>query len=182
MKSLTFITGNPNKAAQLGKYLSFEVQHAKLDIPEIQSLILEEVATEKAKAAFAELGTPVLVEDTALTFLALKGLPGTFVKWFLESVGNQGMTDMLKSYDERRAVAETCFALCDETGVNLFLGECRGSVPVSPRGEGFGWNPIFVPEGETLTWAEMTPEQTVKTSMRRRAIEKLQAYLEKNYV
>ena len=84
MKSLTFITGNPNKADQLSRYLSFPVEHVKLDIPEIQSLDLEEVATEKAKAAYAVLGTPVLVEDTSLTFVALSGLPGTLIKWFLD--------------------------------------------------------------------------------------------------
>ncbi len=83
-KKLTFITGNKNKAEQLSQYLSFPVSHFKLEIDEIQSLDLEEVATKKAKAAYVILGTPVLVEDTALTFEALGKLPGTLVKWFLE--------------------------------------------------------------------------------------------------
>lgn len=68
MKSLTFITGNAEKAKQLGQYLCFDVNHARLDIPEIQSLDLEEVATKKAKSAYSILQTAVLVEDTALTF------------------------------------------------------------------------------------------------------------------
>ena len=182
MKSLTFITGNPNKADQLSRYLSFPVEHAKLDISEIQSLNLKEVATEKAKVAYAILGTPVLVEDTALTFKALNKLPGTLIKWFFESVGNEGLCKMLLGYDSRAAIAETCFALCDENGPQLFQGECIGSVSDYPRGDSdFGWNPVFIPEGEELTWAEMTPEQSALTSMRKKAIEKLQKYLEEHY-
>jgi inosine/xanthosine triphosphate pyrophosphatase family protein len=57
MKSLTFITGNASKAAQLGQYLQLSIAHTKLDIPEIQSLDLEEVATAKACTAFGMLGS-----------------------------------------------------------------------------------------------------------------------------
>jgi len=182
MKSLTFITGNAEKAEQLGKYLSFEVGHTKLDIPEIQSLNLEEVATEKAKAAYAILGTPVLVEDTALTFKALNKLPGTLVRWFFESIGNEGLSRLLDSYDNRDATAETCFALCDETGVHLFRNFINGTVADEPKGDrGYGWNPVFIPEGCSETYAEMSSEEQSKHSMRRLAVEQLQKYLEANY-
>jgi len=182
MKSLTFVTGNANKADQLGRYLSFPVSHIKLDIPEIQSLDLEKVASEKAKSAYVMLGSPVLVEDTALTFESLNGLPGTLVKWFFESVGNKGLCKMLDGYQSRAAKAETCFALCDETGLHLFKSAYEGSVPDFPRGDmDFGWNPIFIPEGADLTWAEMDLEQSAATSMRRRAIEKLAIFLEEKY-
>lgn len=182
MKSLTFITGNAGKADQLSRYLNFAVAHAKLDIEEIQSLDLEKVATEKAKAAYAILGTPVLVEDTALSFEALGRLPSTLVKWFFEEVGNDGIANLLSEKQNRNAIAETCFALCDESGVHLFKGARKGTVSPSPRGlNGFGWNAIFIPEGESLTWAEMDNDQQSKTSMRRLAIEKLQVHLEACY-
>ncbi len=182
MKSLTFITGNTNKTEQLSRYLAFPVEHTSLDIPEIQSLDVEEVATEKAKAAYQLLGTPVLVEDSALTFEALNGLPGTLIKWFLESLGTEGLTKLLLGYENRAATAQTCFALCDETGVHLFRGTRKGRVSDSPKGETkFGWNPIFIPEGNELTWAEMDFAQQSETSMRRLAIEKLQEYLEAHY-
>ena len=182
MKSLTFITGNAGKAEQLSRYLEFPVVHAKLNIEEIQSLDLEQVASEKAKAAYAVLGTPVLVEDTALTIAAMGRLPGTLVKWFFEEIGNEGITNLLKENQNRNAIAETCFALCDESGIHLFKGARKGTVSRSPRGlNGFGWNAVFIPEGESLTWAEMDNEQQSKTSMRRLAIEKLQVYLIANY-
>ena len=181
MKNLTFITGNAKKAEQLSYYLSYRVAHQKLDIPEIQSLNVEEVATEKAKAAYALLGTPVLVEDTALTFDALNGLPGPLIKWFLESLGNDGLVALLAQTTNRNAIAETCFAICDENGVQLFAGSRKGTVALAPRGiTDFGWNPIFIPEGCEKTWAEMDREEQSKTSMRRLAIEKLQHYLEEH--
>ena len=89
---------------------------------------------------------------------------------------------MLLGYENRAAIAETCFALCDETGVYLFKGACTGSIADVPRGhQDFGWSPIFIPEGCEQTWGEMEFEQQASASMRRLAIEKLHAYLEVHY-
>ena len=63
MESITFITGNPAKAEQLSRHLDLPVEHHRLDLPEIQSLDLQEIAEEKARAAFQLLGGVVL-EDT----------------------------------------------------------------------------------------------------------------------
>ncbi len=182
MKSLTFITGNVSKAAQLGQYLQIPINHTKLDISEIQSLDLEEVATAKACAAYAMLGSAVLVEDTALTFEALNGLPGPLVKWFLESLGNDGLARLLQGQSNRCALAETCFALCDENGVRIFRSSRAGTIAETSKGAaGFGWDPLFIPEGSSLTWAEMNAEQQEATSLRKDAIIQLRAYLEVDY-
>lgn len=182
MKRITFITGNAEKAAQLSRHLEYEVDHKKLDVHEIQSLDLEEVATHKAQEAYKLMGSPVLVEDTALTFKALGSLPGPLIKWFLESLGNDGMAKLLDGYEDRSVVAEVCFALCDENGVKVFNGETEGTVAPEPRGEkGFGWDPIFIPKGYELTWGEMDVDQQKETSMRRIALKKLQSYLEEGY-
>lgn len=185
MMPLTFITGNQAKADQLSRYLDFEVRHQKLDIPEIQSLDLEEVAIAKAREAYRQLGTPVLVEDTSLIFTALGTLPGPLVKWFYESLGNDGMTELLSGYPDRSAVAKVCFAFCDERAedapnreVKTFWAEKKGTIAKTTSGKmGFGWDPIFIPEGYTQTWGEMTNEMQDKTSVRKDALEKLQRYL-----
>lgn len=182
MKSLTFITGNAEKAAQLGIHLAFEVEHKKLDLSEIQSLDLEEVAIDKARRAYEILGTPVLIEDTALTFTALGSLPGPLIKWFLASLGNEGLSKILDGYDNRSAKAEVCFALHDESGQRLFKSSVNGTIATAPRGErGFGWDPIFIPDGYGQTWGEMNADQQRNTSLRREALLKLQDYLEANY-
>jgi len=181
MKSLTFITGNAEKVAQLSRHFSLPIDHQKLDVPEIQSSDVREVASHKAIKAYEMLGSPVLVEDTSLTFNAFEKLPGPFVKWFLESVGKEGMTRMLDGFDDRSAIAEVCFAVCDESGVHLFDGMTEGSIAERPRGNtGFGWDPVFIPNGYTETWGQMTHEQQHVTSMRRIALQKLQSYIEAN--
>lgn len=179
MTRLTFITGNPEKAAQLGRHLEYEVEHKKLDIHEIQSLDLEEVATHKAQEAFRIVKAPVLVEDTSLVFHALGSLPGPLIKWFLTSLGNEGIAQLLSGYDDHSATAEVCFAYCDEEGIRLFKGDTEGAIASTPRGEkGFGWDPVFIPKGYMQTWGEMNIDQQSETSMRRIALRKLQDYLE----
>ena len=178
MESLTFITGNVEKAKQLGIHLNYPVQHQKLDVPEIQSFDLEEIAIHKAQAAYNQVKSPVLVEDTALTFSALGALPGPFIKWFLEALDNDGLVQLLTGRSDRTAVAQVCFALCDGVTTEIFHGEAHGSIALEPRGErGFGWDPIFIPDGCDLTWGETDPETQKETSMRRIALSTLQDYL-----
>ena len=180
MKNLTFITGNQHKTEELENYLGITVTAKKLDIPEIQSLDLEEVAKAKAQAAYLLLGTPVLVEDTALTFIALGKLPGPLIKHFLETIGNEGLIKILSGYEDRKAVAETCFAFADEKGIKTFRASTSGTVALSPCGEmGFGWDAIFIPERASKTWAEMTMAEKQTDSMRAQALDKLKEYLAK---
>jgi len=180
MKEITFITGNQNKVSELENYLNISILQRKLDLPEIQSLSLEEVATMKAKTAYDILGTPVLVEDSSLVLKALGKLPGPFIKYFLESIQSEGLVKILNVFDNREAVAEACFALADENGVRVFLGQTEGLISMEPKGEGgFGFDNIFIPKGDTQTWAEMKLAQKQKTSMRARALDKLKGYLQK---
>src|ERR1035437_5832135 len=178
MESITFITGNPAKAEQLSRHLDLPVEHHRLDLPEIQSLNLREIAEEKARAAFQALGTSVLVEDTSLTFTALGRLPGPLIKWFLKELGNEGLTRLLDGYKDRSCLAEVIFALYDGKEMRTFSGECLGHIAPRPLGEeGFGWDPIFIPEGHERTWGVMSAEEQKQTSMRRRALKKLESAL-----
>lgn len=178
-KPLTFITGNQAKAKYLSDYFHTPVEHKKLDLPEIQSLDLREVVEDKAKRAYEILGAPVLVEDVSVTFHALKRLPGPLIKWFLETLGNEGLCRLLDGYPDRSARAEVMYGYCDEAGIRTFHGVVEGHIAKEPRGEtNFGWDPVFIPNGETEhTWAEMTGDEKHATSMRKIALEKLAAYL-----
>lgn len=180
---LTFITGNEAKAKYLADYFHIPLPHKKLDLPEIQSLDLREVVEDKARRAYAILGTPVLVEDVSVTFHALKKLPGPLIKWFLETLGNEGLCKLLDGYDDRSARAEVMFAYCDGEDVEVFHGSVEGTVAQNPRGDTkFGWDPVFIPAGHTeTTWAEMTGDEKHATSMRKPALEQLAAYLTKKH-
>jgi len=177
-RTLTFVTGNAAKAEQLERHLEYPVTHKKLDLIEIQSLDLKVVVEHKAKEAFKHIQGPVLVEDTALTFCAFGRLPGPLIKWFLAEFGNGGLCKLLDGYDNRAASAEVCFGFFDGEELKFFEGRMNGSIANSPKGEsGFGWDPIFIPEGCTKTWGEMTSEEQKDTSMRRIALRKLEVFL-----
>lgn len=180
MEKLTFITGNAAKAKYLADYFHLPVESTKLDLVEIQSLDLGQVVEDKARRAYEIVKSPVLVEDVSLAFNGLKGLPGPLIKWFLEALGNEGLCRLLDGYDNRIARAEVQFALCDENGVHTFSGAIDGCIAEGPRGEmGFGWDPIFIPNGYDKTWAEMTDDEKHTTSMRKIALEKLSEFLNK---
>lgn len=165
MTKVTFITGNQGKADFLARHLGHPLEHRKLDLDEIQSLDLEEVTAHKAKQAFEMVGSPVLVEDVALEFAALGGLPGPFVKWFEKMLGLSGMCKLLG--DNRRAVAKVCFAYCDKNGTRFFHGELHGRIAQNPKGSnGFGFDPIFIPDTSDKRLAEMTDEELKKYSLR----------------
>jgi XTP/dITP diphosphohydrolase len=121
----------------------------------------------------------VLVEDSGLVIGAWNGLPGAFTKWFLSSVGNEGILVMLSDAEDRSATAVCAVAVAGAGGnVNVFVGEVRGTVADQPRGErGFGWDPIFVPEGQDLTYAEMG-EAKNRDSHRARAFRRVRRWLE----
>ncbi len=175
---MTFITGNAGKAKYLSDYFHAPIEHRKLDLVEIQSLDLEEIVRDKAERAFTIVNGPVLVEDVSLGFTAMSGLPGPLIKWFLESLSNEGLCRLLDSYKDRSATARVMFAICDGSGVHTFGGSRKGSIADAPRGEmGFGWDPIFIPDGYTKTWAEMTDDEKHATSMRKIALKKMTKFL-----
>lgn len=157
---VVFITSNEHKRREAARILGFELEAAALDLPEVQALDVEEVAAAKALAAYRALGSPprpVLVEDSGLVVEAWNGLPGALTKWFVKSVGHEGILRMLAPDQGRKARAVCAVAVADGPGsVHVFRGEVAGTLAGAPRGaSGFGWDPIFVPDGSTLTYAEM---------------------------
>jgi non-canonical purine NTP pyrophosphatase (RdgB/HAM1 family) len=181
MVRAVFVTSNEHKRREVEGILGFELERAAPSVPEVQALDFAEVAARKARSAYEILGGPpypVLVEDSGLVIGAWNGLPGALTKWFLSSVGNEGLLRMLCGGD-RRARAVCAVAVADRSGeVRVFRGEVEGSVAPEPRGEGgFGWDPIFVPEGSGLTYAQMG-EAKKEDSHRARAFRQVRGWLE----
>ncbi|XP_074174385.1 inosine triphosphate pyrophosphatase isoform X3 [Rhinolophus sinicus] len=122
---------------------------------------------------------PVLVEDTCLCFNALGGLPGPYIKWFLEKLKPEGLHQLLAGFEDKSAYALCTFAL--STGdpsepVRLFRGRTSGQIVV-PRGcRDFGWDPCFQPDGYEQTYAEMPKAEKNAISHRFRALRELQEY------
>jgi non-canonical purine NTP pyrophosphatase (RdgB/HAM1 family) len=165
--NVTFITGNQDKADFLAKFLRLPIKHHKLSLDEIQSLDIYEVTKHKARQAYDIIKSPVLVEDIGLHFNVLGRLPGAFTKFFIDEIGNEGLCRMLDGYNDRSATAEICYGYYDGERMKAFGGKIKGKIADKPRGGGgFGWNPIFIPEGSDKTYAEMNDEETEKYSIR----------------
>lgn len=178
MKSIVFITGNLNKVKYTSKFTNYQFEHKKLDLDEIQSLDILKVVEHKVKQAYKIIKAPVLVEDTSLTFHALNGLPGTFIKFFVDNAGNEGMCRMLDSFNDKTATASVCFGLYDGKEFNTFMGITEGKISLKPKGtNGFGWNPIFIPEGFNKTVAQLTDEEFEPINPRKKALMKLEKFL-----
>lgn len=177
MTNITFITGNQSKADYLAKYLGFPVSHQKVDLEEIQSLDLKEIVDHKVRQAYDVVKAPVLVEDVALEFSALGRFPGAFIKFLVDEVPFETICRMLDGLS-RDAIARCVFGYYDGSEVKLFEGSLRGVIADQPAGEsGFGWDKIFIPEGYTVTRAELSEDDDRKTYMTIKPFAELKGYL-----
>lgn len=176
---LTFVTSNPHKVHEAAGILGLELDHHPLDLDEIQSLDVAEVARHKARQAFAALGRPVLVEDTALELDALGGFPGPLVRWLLGAVGAAGICTLVSAFPERGASARCVVCAADGEQVIVGEGVVPGRIVDTPRGGGgFGWDSAFAPdEAGGLTYAEMDDEAKNRISHRQRALSALRQRL-----
>ncbi len=180
---ISFVTSNPGKAREASHFLGRPVHAVPLDLPEIQSPDFAEVARAKALAAVAAVGEAVLVEDSGLEVAAWGGFPGPMTKWIIAGpLGPAGLSRMLDPFPDRSAAAVSALALAKPgdrpENVLVAVGRRAGTIAEEPRGDrGFGWDVIFVPEGETRTWAEMTEDEKNCDSHRARAFAALREAL-----
>jgi non-canonical purine NTP pyrophosphatase (RdgB/HAM1 family) len=173
-----FITGNQGKLAEAQSIIP-GVKNIELDLPEIQALDPQEVVAEKLKEAIKTKKGEFFIEDVSLHIECLNGFPGPLIKWMLKAMGNQGIYDIVSKYENHNALGRAVIGYTDGKEMRFFTGELRGKI-VEPRGAGgFGWDPIFQPDGYNKTLAEMNLEEKNKLSMRKAALMKMADYLKK---
>jgi non-canonical purine NTP pyrophosphatase (RdgB/HAM1 family) len=157
LSKATLVTGNPGKLEEARRLCGVEMKASTLDLPEVQSLAIEEVLRAKAHTAFGQLQTPIVVDETGLELAALNGFPGCLVKWMLEAVGADGVARTAHSLGDPRATARCALLYFDGRQEVLAEGTTAGSLVMPPRGTGgFAWDPIFRPDGYELTFAELS--------------------------
>lgn len=179
-RTIYFATTNDKKIEEAKRILNTEVLGTGLEIDEVQSLDKVYVAKKKAEAYHKELKSETLVEDVSLEFDAIGPLPGTYINDFWKTLGADGMCSLIPEGASRAATAYTTLVFIDQKGkYHEFIGEMKGEIARSPRGEnGFGWDPIFIPDGYDKTLAELTDEEKDNVSMRAKAFKKLAEYLD----
>lgn len=175
---LTFITGNAGKFKELAAIIPGLTQ-LKVDLDEIQSLHPRTIIEHKLNQAAQNHDSAFIVEDTSLVFSCLGELPGALIRWFEDSLGNNRLADLVHRYDDHTAIACSTIGYRDQTGgLHYFTGQIKGVI-VQPRGtvNPFGWNTIFMPDGSSETFAEMSLETKNTMSMRGQAARQLLAFL-----
>lgn len=170
LPAFTLVTGNPGKLAEARRILGFAVSSVAIDLPEIQSLDIAEVLRAKAEEAWRQLGVPLVVDETGLDLAALSGFPGPLVKWMLDAIGPEGIARVGLALGDSRATARCALLYRDAERTVLAEGETSGCLVLPARGgEGFGWDPVFQPEGEALTYGELPAEVKDRIGHRGRA-------------
>ncbi len=172
------VTGNPGKLAEARRLAGRTFESAAVDLPEIQSLDLDEVLRAKAAEAWRRLGRPLVVEEAGLGLAAMNGFPGPLVKWMLDALGAEGLARHALAAGDPRAVATCALLYIDGERTLLAHGETAGHLVLPARGDhGFGWDPVFMADGETRTFGELGDAEKDALSHRGRAWRGLLAQL-----
>lgn len=174
----TLVTGNPHKHAEAERILGRALDHAPLDLPEVQELDLEVVLRAKGEEAWRRLRRPLVVEETGLELAALGGFPGPLVKWMLQAVGAEGIARTGLALGDGRVTARCALLWTDGERVTVAAGATAGSLVLPARGAGgFGWDPVFQPDGESRTYGELPDADKDRLGHRGRAWRALAAAL-----
>ncbi len=186
---ILFASQNQHKLEEVSKILPSTMELIGLndldfreDIPETEDTI-EGNALLKARVIYKKFGIPCFADDTGLFIEALNGEPGVYsARWHEKDdrfeTNIEKALFKLKDKGNRSAYFKTVVAYIDNKGEILFEGRVDGKIISSLRGDsGFGYDPIFIPDGYDQTFAEMPSELKNKISHRGRAMKKFIAYL-----
>ncbi len=183
---ILFITGNKHKYSEvlpIADRLGFRILMKPGYKLEIQSNKLEEISLTAALEAYKYLKKPLMVEDAGLFIDALNGFPGPYSSYVFKTLGCDGILKLMTGITTRNAVFRSVVTLIYPPFIIVEQGVCPGTIASEKRGErGFGFDPIFVPERDNRTFAEMSIEEKNRYSHRakavRKALQKLKKLLE----
>lgn len=173
-----FITGNQGKFAEAKAVLG-DIEMLPIDLPEIQDLDPHAIIKAKLQAAFEHHQGPMIVDDVGVYLDCLDGFPGPLIKWYLKALGTEKIVQICEKLGNTRATIKAIVGYANNPNeIRFFEGEVHGKI-VMPRGDkGFGFDPIFLPDGYSETYSEMSPETKNQISHRGLALKKLKLYLD----
>ncbi len=188
--ALVFATNNHNKLKEVKSKLNIDI----LGLADIQCTedieetgkTFQENALIKAQYVLDKYGFDCFADDSGLEVEALNGAPGVYSARYAGEHGNaeanmNKLLENLKGVDNRKARFVTVICLINKENSLYFRGEINGTIINEKRGnDGFGYDPIFVPDGFNRTFAEMTLEEKNKMSHRALALEKMTQHLRAN--
>ncbi len=167
MEKIIYVTGNKYKvelAENILNPLGIEVMAKKIECPEIQADTIEEVSMYSSQYASNLLQESTLKNDSGLVIPALKGFPAAYTKYVEETLGEDGILKLMEGIENREAYFIESLAYT-EFGKEpvVFVSKTKGTIAKEKRGtNGWSWDFIFVPEGQTKTLAEYPDEEKWK--------------------
>ena len=173
MIKIYFVTRNKGKFREvetLAKQYGIIVEQLGVDKLEIQADDIREVALYAARYVFEKIGRNknIVVEDAGLFINALRGFPGPYSSYVYKTIGIYGILKLMDNVKDRSAFFKTVVVFKSPwLGEKIFEGVVHGKIALRAKGSmGFGFDPIFIPEGSTKTFAEMSIEEKNKFSHR----------------
>jgi XTP/dITP diphosphohydrolase len=173
---IAIVTSNQGKLREFRASLEgqgIEVVHADLDCDEIQADTLQEVVVD-CLGQLSSCGIKDLaLDDSGLFIDHLKGFPGVYSSYALRTLGNEGVLKLLEGVKDRGAHFECCIGcMTGDFGQFIVTGRCEGTIGLKAAGnEGFGFDPIFIPQGYDRTFAEISIEEKNRISHRGKALQ-----------
>ncbi len=158
-----FVSSNKNKFYEAKNILSkngINLGFFKSVLKEIQADSIKEIAAQKADEAHRQIRKPVIIEDAGLFVESLNGFPGPFSSYVFKTIGNSGILRLVKI--NRKAKFQSVVAYCDNKyGIVLFDAKVEGRISKKSKGKGWGYDPIFIPKGQTKTYAMLSNKNEI---------------------
>jgi len=184
MIKIYFVTRNKGKFKEvetLAKQYGIIMEQLEVDKLEIQADDIRDVALYAARYVFEKIGGSrnIVVEDAGLFINALRGFPGPYSSYVYKTIGIHGILKLMDNVKDRSAFFKAVVVFESPwLGEKVFEGIVHGEIALEARGSmGFGFDPIFIPEGSTKTFAEMSIEEKNKFSHRAIAFKKFFKWL-----
>ena len=160
LSELFFASSNEHKfqeAERILANLGMQINLFKTTLEEIQSNNLNYIAEKKAIYAYDLIQKPVIIEDDGLFINALDGFPGPYSSYVYDTIGNKGIMNLLENSEVRDAKFVSIIAYCDsDCVVKLFESSIPGKISSIIEKGGWGYDPIFIPDGESKTYANVS--------------------------
>ena len=157
---LFFASSNEHKFEEAQRILSnlgVNIKLFKTTLEEIQSNSLNEIAKRKAIDAFTKIQKPIIIEDDGLFINSLNGFPGPYSSYAYDTIGNKGIIQLLQNTEHRDAKFVAIIAYCNGVDeVKLFESSIPGKISKEIEKGGWGYDPIFIPDGESKTFANVS--------------------------
>ncbi len=175
LSRLLFASSNRHKFSEAQNILAtygIGLELFSCSLQEIQSDSIRAVSRHKAEHAFRLSRRPVIVEDDGLEITSLRGFPGPYSSFAFDTIGNRGILNLVGR--NRAAFFVSVITYRDRNDMVSFGARIPGRISRAARGRGWGYDPIFIPDGQTKTFAELAGKNSV--SHRFRALKKFSSW------